>query len=251
MPDVLRSAAGAVSAGRLIDSEAHLFIMARWPWRERAHLSCYERGMPDANDTQKSTDECPLAENETEIPHRKETTLRAVYLTGERVYLRAMLLADKEHATAWYNSPFPIDASRAETFLKEEHKAPFSRTIHLVIVRRDADDIVGGLKIYSNGRQAQLTFSMAPWLGATEADGLRADALRLVIPWLRDEATMAATDVTIAADQEQTIAAAVELGMQQSVRLREFVARPGHRVDLLFYQALSIPWTFDKESINA
>jgi hypothetical protein len=46
----------------------------------------------------------------------------------------------------------------------------------------------------------------------------------------------------IAADETETVAAAEALGMTASVRLREHIARPGHRVDLLLYQALFAPW---------
>ncbi len=44
--------------------------------------------------------------------------LRATYLTGERVYLRAMVAADKETAAAWFPSLFLVNASRAEAWLK-------------------------------------------------------------------------------------------------------------------------------------
>jgi len=40
--------------------------------------------------------------------------MRAVYLTGEHLYIRAMVAADMERATAWFDSPFPVNAVRAE-----------------------------------------------------------------------------------------------------------------------------------------
>lgn len=175
--------------------------------------------------------------------------MRATYLTGDRLYLRAMTLADKEHATAWFDGPFPVDAERAETYLKEEHRDLSARKRHLIIALTETDEIVGGLHLHTNGRVADIWFTFAPW--RSDADSLQSDALRLVIPWLRDEATMITTDTIIPADYTSTIATAEELGMRMAVRLREHIARPGHRVDLLYYQALGPAWTYAEEVNNA
>jgi RimJ/RimL family protein N-acetyltransferase len=168
--------------------------------------------------------------------------VRPAYLTGQRIYLRAMLLIDKEHAIAWHASPFPIDATRAEVILKEGH-AHFwgSPRTQYAVVRLDDDAIIGGVVVGSwNTRTAWLYVHMAP--GLAEADDLRAEVLRIAVPWLRDEREMMSVTVPIAADEAATERAAEELGMVLSVRLREHVARPGHRVDRLIYQALNPRW---------
>ena len=67
-------------------------------------------------------------------------------------------------------------------------------------------------------------------------------ALRLLHPWIRDDLELMTFVLPIPADQPETIAAAEALGMVQGVRLREGIARPGHRVDDLFYQALFDAW---------
>jgi RimJ/RimL family protein N-acetyltransferase len=170
----------------------------------------------------------------------EEHALRAVYLTGDRVYIRALLLGDKEHATAWFDSPFPINATRAEEYLRETHKGQLSRRLPLVIARRDTDEVIGGVLVRSNDRHADIRTRMAPWLA--DGDDLRAAALRLLVPWLRDEAQHMTVTVEIAADQARTIATAEQLGMQQTARFREYVARPGGRVDLLILQALNPFW---------
>ncbi len=167
--------------------------------------------------------------------------MQAIYLTGERIYLRAMQLSDKEHAAAWFDSLYPINATRAEAFLKEELKDPYSHTQRLAVILKETDEIAGGLTSWTNGRKAVLSFTAAPWI--TDADRLRADTLRIVIPWLRDEASMLSVNIAVPADETQSIAVAEELGMQLGVRLREHVARPGHRVDKLFFQALGPIWT--------
>lgn len=172
--------------------------------------------------------------------------MRATYLTGERLYLRAMTLADKDHAPAWFEGPFPIDAARAETFIKDENKDLSARLRYLIMALTETDEVVGCVYLYTNGRNANVWFTIAPW--REDGDSLQADALRLVIPWLRDEATMAATDVEIASDHTLSMAAADDLEMRLSVRLREHYTRPGYRVDKLIYQALGPVWTYAEEA---
>ena len=175
--------------------------------------------------------------------------MRATYLTGDHIYLRAMTLADKDHAPAWFEGPFPIDAARAEKFIKDEHKDLSARMRYLIMALTKTDEVVGCVYLFSNGRTAVVWFSTAPW--RDDADALQSDTLRMVIPWLRDEATMACTDVELAADQTLSISAADELGMRLGVRLREHYTRPGHRVDKLIYQALGPAWTFPEEVQHA
>jgi RimJ/RimL family protein N-acetyltransferase len=167
--------------------------------------------------------------------------MRAVYLTGKRVYLRATLVADRDHAMAWLDSPFPVSPARAESVLKDDAK-PNTRTSRFVIVRSDGDEIVGAVKLRSRDgqRTAWAWLQMAPWLA--DRDELAGDALGLLVPWLRDQVELMVVRVPLAADETGTIAAAEALGMVQSARLREFVGRPGGRVDQLIYEALNPRW---------
>jgi RimJ/RimL family protein N-acetyltransferase len=153
-----------------------------------------------------------------------------------------MLAGDKEHAAAWFNSPFPINATRAEQFLKEEHKGGWPPgPQHLALCRVDGDEIVGGATVRSwNWRVAWLSLRMAPWVA--DADELRAEAVRLVIPWLRDEREFMVVRLPIAADEPATLAAAEAVGMVQAARLRERLARPGGRADQFFFEALNPRW---------
>lgn len=162
--------------------------------------------------------------------------MQAVYLTGESVYLRALTAADAQVASAWFDSPFPINATRAEEFLKEEaHKNPWNRErILLAIVRPDGNEVIGGVSIRSFLRAATLTFHVAPW--AEDGDALRADALGLLISWLREELEYILIRTSIPADQTKTIAAAERAGMRLGARLREHIGRGGSRVDLLMYE---------------
>lgn len=173
--------------------------------------------------------------------------MRVVYLTGERVYLRPLVAEDKEHAAAWFPGPFPVNASRAEEWLKEEHANAWSRWAqHYAIARVTDDVVVGGVTFWNDQRKGALLFHMAPWL--PEADMLRAEALRLLIRWIRDDLELMTVVAHLAADETETIATAETLGMTANGRLREHIARPGHRVDLLVYQALFAPWREAEDS---
>jgi hypothetical protein len=167
--------------------------------------------------------------------------VRAVYLTGEHLFIRALVAADAACAAAWFDSPFPVNAVRAEAWLKEVH-ASVDRpaNLHYVIARTADDAVIGGVTLETDYRIGTLKLRIAP--GLPDADALRAAALRILHPWLRDDLELMTFVLHIPADQPKTIAAAEYLGMIPSVRLREAVARPGHRVDETIYQALFTPW---------
>ena len=94
--------------------------------------------------------------------------MRIAYLSSDRLALRAMRLADKGHAPAWFDSSFPINAGRAEAFLNDELKELSTRKILLVAVRGEDDEIVGGVRVRTNGKHSDICIHMAPWL--TDAD---------------------------------------------------------------------------------
>ncbi len=91
-------------------------------------------------------------------------------------------------------------------------------------------------------RRGWVRFHLAPWLPSPEADELRAEALRLCVPWLRDEVELMTVTIPIGADETATLAAAEAVGMIQGARLREHLFRPNGRVDLFYYQALNPRW---------
>ncbi|MGH7910397.1 MAG: GNAT family N-acetyltransferase [Candidatus Dormibacteraceae bacterium] len=172
------------------------------------------------------------------------TRLRATYLTGETIYLRAPVKADAGHAAAWLEDTFPINTPRAEALLEEEFANPSWEAIpiRLVIVRSDGDRIVGGA-LLRGGRhdwRLALTLTVAPW--EEEPDRVRADALRLLVPWVRDDLEAMTLALEIGVDQPRTIAVAEELGMERTAVLREWLLRPGGRVAAACYQALFQPW---------
>lgn len=175
--------------------------------------------------------------------------MKPPFLTGERVYIRAMTMEDKDCGVAWFSSVFPVNAERAERFLREEVKETFAaRRRYYVIVRTEDDQVIGGIKVKSwDLRAADLRVTMAPHLLPEDADIYKADALRLVVPWIRDEHEYMALTVRFAEDETACIAAAEEMDLYFGARFRGFLRRPGERIDLLIYQALNPAW----EAANA
>lgn len=167
-----------------------------------------------------------------------------MFLRGSRVYLRAMVEADKERGAAWLDETFPVNAARAEAALKEEHEGPWWQRSarRLAVVLAEADEVVGSVRVRSQDRSrtCRLSFAMAPW--RDDSGALRAEALALLVHWLRDESEVMTVTVELPADEAETIAAAEAMGMVRSGRLREWFGRPGRRVDCLLYQALNPRW---------
>jgi hypothetical protein len=161
------------------------------------------------------------------------------YLTGATIFLRALVATDSEWSSAWHDSSLPITPARAEALMKDALTDPWRpSTIRLAIVQSASETVFGGVEIATNGyRTAWVTLHVARSL--PDAGAVRAEAIGLLIPWLRDELEMMTVTVEVAADDTLTIAAANELGMVEGARLRAFVARPGGRVDLLYVQALN------------
>jgi len=155
-----------------------------------------------------------------------------------------MVEDDKERGAAWLDETFPVNAGRAEAALKEEHQGQWwarsARRLAIALV--DGDAVVGSARVRSEDRSrtCRLSFAMAPW--RDDADALRAEALAILVRWLRDESEAMVVTVELPADEPATIAAAEALGMVRSGRLREWFGRPGRRVDCLVYQALNPRW---------
>lgn len=173
--------------------------------------------------------------------------MKPAFLTSDRIYIRAMVEDDKNCGVAWFDSEFPVNAVRAEKFMREAITETWAaRRRYYVIVRVDNDQVIGGIKSKSwDLRAADLTIRMAPHLSPEEADSYKADVLRLFVPWMRDEHEYMAQTIEIAADETECIAAAEEMDLYFGARLRGYLRRPGERIDLLMYQALNPAWLPD------
>lgn len=168
--------------------------------------------------------------------------MTASFLAGEQIYIRAMKRSDKDQATAWFDSPFPVNANRAEAYLHDELTAIWHpQTTVLALVRLGTEDVVGGASLWTEDRRVGwLRINLAPVL--TDADALLSDAIRVLVPWWRDEHEFMAVNLEIPADRPAAISAAEDLGMTHAVTWRQSELREGHPVDVLLYQALNPRW---------
>jgi RimJ/RimL family protein N-acetyltransferase len=177
--------------------------------------------------------------------------MRPPYLTGVTIYLRALVSDDRDNPVAWHDSPFPINGEYADELLQEMHQNPWQpMSLSLAVVRREDEEVIGGVTVNWPGRRvATFRVHLAPTVA--NPDALRAEVLRLAIPWLRDETELMTVTVSIPADNAKSIAAAEGLGMTPAVRLREAIARPEGWVDLMTYQALNPRWAVAEADRNA
>ncbi len=172
--------------------------------------------------------------------------MRPAWLTSDRYHLRPLVADDAAEVARWFPGPFPVGPAAAGSWLEEQHRwSPWDdpgRVILAIIEHGSTDDdeeIVGSVQVTQlRARASDLSIRVAPALSPDAEDRIGAAALALVVPWLMGELEALAVTVAIAADRPATRAAADRCGMILTTRLRQHVARPGGRVDVLWYQAL-------------
>src|SRR5688572_14024689 len=72
-----------------------------------------------------------------------------VYLSGDRVTIRALVKDDVAAAIAWRPGPLPTNAPAAEAWLKEQHKSAWwpSDPLYLAIADTTDGAPIGGVEI--------------------------------------------------------------------------------------------------------
>lgn len=163
--------------------------------------------------------------------------LRAVFLSGDEVYIRAYVDADKAIAAAWAGTPFPVGSPRGEKLLKDWHSEWWPRTRRYALCRTSTDEVVGGVTVGIRNLVGEFVVKTAGWLD--DGDDLRAAAFKLVVPWLSEEWGLISVTAYVADDEPACKTAVEELGMTHQATLREHAVRPGgERVDTLMFQKL-------------
>lgn len=162
---------------------------------------------------------------------------RAIFLSGDEVYIRAYVEADKEVTAAWAGTPFPVGSPRGEKLLKDWHTEWWPRSRHYALCRSATNEVVGGVTVEIRNLVAEFVVTTAVWLA--DRDELRAAAFKLIVPWLSEEWGMVSVLGHIASDEPACKQAAEELGMSHQATLRECFTRPGgKRADDLLFQKL-------------
>ncbi len=167
----------------------------------------------------------------------------AIYLRGKLVGLRAPLRADAGDASVWYEGDPPLLPEAAESLLAAGERIPWGNnpTIRLMIVALASGEIVGGLIVH---RSASRTSQLALTVGerVPQRAQVQAEVLRLAVPWLLNEVGLMTVTIRIPADETSMLTAAEGAGMHTAVRLREYVVRPGGRVNLLTMERVNEDW---------
>jgi RimJ/RimL family protein N-acetyltransferase len=166
------------------------------------------------------------------------------FLVGETIYLRAVENGDAKTTPRWRPSPFPIPAEVAEENLKKEvPDQSRDRTQRLIALTIADDQPVGSVMVgYWDYRTASLFQLYAdPTLGV-RGGAVRAEIVRLLVPWLMHEREKMAVWVETVGGDTQVEAAASDLDMRFAYRLREAIWQNGGWRDEVLYEALHPAW---------
>lgn len=170
----------------------------------------------------------------------------AVYLRDGDIGLRAPVPEDAEQAGAWYEGAFPISPERARDLLTEQETIPWGNnpTIRLIAVDLPSGTVVGGVLVErDDNRVSKIRITVGgPNPSAEDSQRMHAALLRLVVPWVMGELNMMTAVIDIPSDETILIDAARGIGMVEAVRLREHIARPLGRVDLLMLELVDSRW---------
>ena len=165
------------------------------------------------------------------------------FLVGDTLYLRGPELADAARPAAWRDSPFPVPKERAEEILKKDLPSGAERyKTTLVACRRADDEPVGGLTYQVWGwRTADLQVWADRAFGPAAAE-IRAEIIRLVVPWLLQERHLMALYADVEGGEPIVATALASVGARPAARLRDAVWRDGQRHDHYYYEALHPAW---------
>jgi RimJ/RimL family protein N-acetyltransferase len=175
----------------------------------------------------------------------------AGYLSDDRYGLRAPNLDDAERSVAWYEGPYLLSPESARSLLAEQETIPWGAnpTIRLMVVDLAAGVVAGGALVErTDNRISELRITAGgPDFSNEERQKMRAAVLGLLAPWVMGELDLMTARIDVPADETILIDAAGKLGMVEAARLREHVARPTERVDLLMLELVNRDWGSNPE----
>ena len=148
------------------------------------------------------------------------------FLVGDESYIRRIELADASVGMSWRGVRYPQSSDRVEAWIKEE-MAKDRDAAWYAIVRKADDRVVGSARVgRAGGLAASLTLRVDPLLGDRGLQ-FKAEALKLLAPWVIEERHSPMLIMDQAADEPAMIGAAREIGMRQTARFRERIERDG------------------------
>ena len=168
----------------------------------------------------------------------------AHYLQDGTFGLRSPLREDAESVGAWHEGPFPMGPEEARKLLEEHETIPWGNNpvIRLMIVEIASNEVVGGAVVEREDHRVSKLRITAGGLDQRHADQARVAVLHMLVPWVFDELGLMTAVIDLPADDTVMIKAANQLGLVETVRLREHMHRPGGRVDLLMLERVDLQW---------
>lgn len=163
------------------------------------------------------------------------------YLVGEEIYLRPIEKDDAKWSMSFRNSLFPLSPERTEEWIGDDMLKGEGKQ-YLGIRRKSDERVVGMAQIEKTpigGRWLELFVD--PLFGA-KVDTWKLDALRMILAWSVDEQQRPALHMIIPANEPTFVDGALNLGMRQTSRFREYFFRNGERVDALALEYLNPAW---------
>ncbi len=162
------------------------------------------------------------------------------FLVGEEIYLRRIEKADAQLTVSWRETLFPLAPERTESWIAEDsHK---ERRAYYAIVRKSDDRIVGSL-VGERWDIANYVHGYVDPLFGEQGLAWKAEAFRLILPWMVDEQHRVSLHVSVAGDEAPVIAALLEAGAREVARSPQLLMRVGgERVDLVRFEYLNRQW---------
>ena len=167
----------------------------------------------------------------------------AIYLRGDIIGLRAPVRADAGYVDIWKEDDTPLLPEAAESLLIAGERVPWGNNpvIRLMIVGLDSGETLGSLVVHRSGnRTSRLTLTVGA--DVQRRAQIERDALGLAVPWLLNEIGLMTVTIQVPADETTRVSAAEAAGMSIAVRLREYIARPDGRTDLLTLERINEEW---------
>ena len=165
------------------------------------------------------------------------------FLVGDTIFLRGIEEEDAVRASAWRDSPYPINAERAGEIIKEMTEKPKPGSRFLVACRRSDGEPVGSLSLSrwpGNDMDLPLTLYANPALPEREA--VKAEMLKLFVEWGDSEGELPLVYTEFADDQAELRAMAESLGMRFAAMWREQLWLEGAWRNKLAYAWYNPAW---------
>lgn len=166
--------------------------------------------------------------------------LGQTFLVGDEIYIRAIEPADSAYGQSWANSILPRSTERHEKWIKEE-MAKAKRQATYIILRKADDVAVGSFRTWRYDPTTYARAYVDPLYGE-RGHIWKAEALRLVVPWLVDEQHRPRLALSVPGDDALAIEALTGIGARQVARFREQLRGWGGRVDGLRFEYLNRQW---------